>query len=144
MAQPTTNNSRLPRGLRNNNPLNIRKSGTRWQHKITSGTDPDFEQFDSIEWGIRAAFCIVRTYINKYKINTVPAIIARWAPTSENNTAAYIRFVLSKGAILSENMHLDYARHPSFISRLLWAMAWYECGRQLDYQLFKKAYEMSL
>lgn len=127
--------AKLPRGLRNNNPLNIRKSGYRWVGKITPGTDPEFEQFDTIEHGIRAAVLIIRTYITRYSCNTPAKIIARWAPASENNTKAYIYYVTTN-ALLSENQPLALSQTLA-ISRLLWAMASYECGRKLNYDQFR-------
>ena len=78
------------RGLRNNNPLNIRHSSDRWQGKAKSQTDPAFVQFVSMAYGYRAAFVLLRTYRMKYGYNTLRAIIRRWAPPSENNTERYL------------------------------------------------------
>ena len=84
----------MTRGLRNNNPLNIRKvPGTRWKGQRTEQTDKSFVQFESLAWGIRAAFCILDTYRRKYQDVCVEDIIARWAPPSENATSEYIRTV---------------------------------------------------
>ena len=47
----------LTRGLRNNNPLNIRK-GNDWQGE-TKGSDPSFETFQSMAYGYRAAIKIL-------------------------------------------------------------------------------------
>lgn len=80
----------LPRGYRNNNPLNIRISSSAWKGKINPSGDSAFEQFVSMEYGYRAALRTMRTYINKYGANTIDKIISRWAPPSENNTLAYI------------------------------------------------------
>lgn len=131
--------ARLPRGIRNNNPLNIRKSPSRWVGKLTPSTDPDFEQFDTLEHGIRAAVRIIRTYILKYGCNTPATIIARWAPASENNTQMYINYV-SKNALLSPNWRLGLSSTLA-VSRLLWAMACYECGHRFEYDQFQKAVE---
>lgn len=51
-----------PRGLRNNNPLNIRRSADLWQGLRKEQSDPEFFQFESIAWGYRAAFVVLRTY----------------------------------------------------------------------------------
>ena len=91
----------MTRGIRNNNPLNIRKvPGTHWQGEVLplrgSGEgagDKKFVQFKSIEWGIRAACCILKTYQRKYQATCVEDIITRWAPPSENATSEYIRTV---------------------------------------------------
>lgn len=56
----------IPRGIRNNNPLNI-KIGNNWLGEVTDPTDPIFEQFVSMKYGLRAAFIILRRYIRVYK-----------------------------------------------------------------------------
>ena len=84
---------KLPRGYRNNNPLNIRISSNAWKGKIKDNTDGAFEQFVSLPYGYRAALATMRTYIRKYGCNTVEKIINRWAPPTENNTDAYIKHV---------------------------------------------------
>jgi hypothetical protein len=83
---------KAPRGLRNNNPGNIRK-GTEWKGE-TQGHDPAFETFTSVEYGIRAIFKLIDTYIKKYNLETVQGIIARYAPAFENQTANYINSVV--------------------------------------------------
>ena len=83
----------LPRGIRNNNPLNIGHSSSRWRGLAEKQTDSQFCQFKAMRWGLRAAFVILRTYINRYRCDTVSKIINRFAPASENNTAAYISSV---------------------------------------------------
>lgn len=84
----------MTRGLRNCNPLNIRRvAGTEWIGQARLQTDRKFVKFDSLEWGIRAACCILRTYARRYKAVCVRDIINRWAPPSENNTEQYIRNV---------------------------------------------------
>lgn len=81
----------MTRGLRNNNPLNIRRVvGTVWKGQTVEQNDPQFVQFASIEWGIRAAFAILQTYRRKYDATCIESIIGRWAPPTENNTAEYI------------------------------------------------------
>lgn len=83
---------KLPRGLRNNNPLNIRTSKCMWNGQI--GADDDgFCVFADRRFGYRAAFKILITYKLKYGIYRVEDIIRRWAPSNENNTEAYIKAV---------------------------------------------------
>lgn len=79
------------RGLRNNNPFNIRK-GQQWQGEIV-GKDVAFESFKSIEYGIRAGMKVIETYYSKHGLNTITEIINRFAPSSENNTTQYIAVV---------------------------------------------------
>ena len=80
----------LPRGLRNNNPLNIRHSKSRWKGMARDQTDPAFVRFTTMAYGYRAAFCLLRTYRVKYGNNTIRKIIRRWAPPNENHTDKYI------------------------------------------------------
>ena len=87
----------LPRGLRNNNPLNIRHSASRWQGARAEQTDKAFVQFTSMTMGYRAAWRILETYYNHFEREHKPFtprnIILRWAPPNENNSEAYIRSV---------------------------------------------------
>lgn len=94
--------SKLPRGIRNNNPLNIRKGNTKWQGEVLYlegvPVERDFCQFEAMKYGWRAAFKLLRKYIISYKCNTVRKIISRWAPENENYTETYIKYVASKVA----------------------------------------------
>lgn len=83
------------RGIRNNNPGNIRHSGTRWQGMSAEQTDPAFVQFIAPEYGIRALSKLLDTYSNQYGLRTVSGIIGRYAPGHENDTASYISAVSS-------------------------------------------------
>ena len=86
----------LPRGIRNNNPLNIRRGKDQWQGLRAQQTDASFCQFESLEYGWRAAFYLLtRTYYYKYRLFTIRAIINKWAPNKwappqENLTSTYI------------------------------------------------------
>lgn len=85
-------NPAKPRGIRNDNPGNIRH-GQKWQGMRDEQTDAEFVQFVSPEYGIRALAKTLLTYQSKHRLRTVAQIIARWAPPSENNTAAYVAAV---------------------------------------------------
>ena len=41
----------LPRGIRNNNPLNIRRGKDQWQGLRAQQTDASFCQFESLDYG---------------------------------------------------------------------------------------------
>ena len=84
----------LPRGIRNNNPLNIRRSKDQWQGMKKVQSDTQFCQFETLDWGWRAAFkLLTRTYYHQYRLYTIKGIISRWAPPNENNTRVYIENV---------------------------------------------------
>ncbi len=131
----------LPRGIRNRNPLNIKKSANRWKGKVTPSTDKVFEQFEHPLWGIRAAFIIIRTYLSpKYRCKTVADVISRFAPSSENNTAAYVRAVCQRSGITpTEQLRFN---DRDQMCRLLHAMAWHENGQEITIQSFYDAYDL--
>lgn len=85
------------RGIRNNNPGNIRH-GDKWRGLSASQPDPAFCTFVAPVYGIRAMVKILRNY-RKRGINTVAEIISAWAPTVENDTAAYIKSVCSRTGV---------------------------------------------
>jgi hypothetical protein len=84
-------NNHSVRGLRNNNPGNLKRSNNAWQGKIPypQSKDKTFEQFTELKWGLRAMVKDIVHDINKGK-NTVRLLISEYAPSSENNTQAYI------------------------------------------------------
>ena len=58
------------RGIRNNNPLNIRHSTNKWQGMAPSQSDRAFVQFTARKYGYRAAFVLIRNYIGLHHANT--------------------------------------------------------------------------
>jgi hypothetical protein len=78
----------MVRGLRNNNPGNLKSLGIPWQGKI--GTDGTFDIFDTMENGIRALTKDLKKDFFTDGQETITALISEFAPGSENNTAAYI------------------------------------------------------
>lgn len=88
--------TKLPRGIRNNNPGNIRNSHrTDWCGEVAEldKMDQAFEEFKSMPYGIRAMMLLLKNYQKKYGLNSIEDLIGRYAPSSENNTAIYIRRV---------------------------------------------------
>lgn len=83
-----------PRGIRNNNPGNIRH-GQNWQGLNPNGKkiDPYFCVFQTPVAGIRALAKVLINYKKLYGLNTVRQIISRYAPPNENQTTAYIQSV---------------------------------------------------
>lgn len=134
----------LPRGIRNNNPLNIRK-GNNWLGERHPQTDKEFEEFESMQMGIRAAFKLLRNYMSgangkRKPCVTIEDIVSRWAPEVENATRAYIQFV-------SDNTDIHPRQVISFTDRtamcnIVRAMAYVECGQWLDIDLIRSAYDL--
>ena len=138
-----------PRGIRNNNPLNIRLSSDRWQGQRPPSTSPEGEKafcvFESMAYGWRAAFVILcRTYYNKHKLCTIRAIITRWAPPKENNTEAYIRRVTDRIGIGADTVLGSPQEQSAQWMMIAMAMAIVECGTtQLDYLSMLKGFSLA-
>lgn len=89
----------MARGLRNNNPLNIRHSSNTFVGEV-SGGDKAFKSFKSADYGYRAAFVILHTYLEKYHRDTIEEIIKAWAPPEDkNDTESYIASVEENSGI---------------------------------------------
>lgn len=127
----------IPRGIRNCNPLNIR-IGNVWLGEVPNPTDNEFEQFVSMFYGLRAGFILLRRYIRRYHLTTVPDIISRWAPGSENNTVKYIDTVCQLSSI-APDAQLDYGDEETLVN-LVDAMIFVECGQHVDRSTIIKAY----
>ena len=133
-----------PRGIRNNNPLNIRK-GSNWKGERPNQTDPAFEEFVSMEYGIRAALRLMRNHITGFKgsrpaMNTLKKLISVWAPPSENATTKYVDFV-SANVGLSSSQIID-PDDAALMCKIARAMAFVECGVWIDKEKFKSAWNL--
>ncbi|MBE6286657.1 MAG: structural protein P5 [Mediterranea massiliensis] len=87
------------RGLRNNNPLNIRNGVSRWKGMEERAEEKEFVCFLTLSMGYRAAWILLRNYrqrlLNEGKSYTLGNIIERWAPPEDgNDSKAYVRSVL--------------------------------------------------
>ena len=129
----------MTRGERNNNPLNIRRVvGTNWKGEIVAPIeDKQFVQFASLSWGLRAAFCILRTYRDKYQAVCIEDIITRWAPPTENDTRKYICNVCRLTGFGGKE-RLTEKDWP----RLIGAMAFIESGLLLSPETINKGYSL--
>ena len=126
-----------PRGIRNNNPGNIRWRDD-WQGLIAPNmrTDKDFCQFTEPAYGIRAICRILLNYgskagtpgVGQPNIDTVREIIGRWAPPSENDTETYIASVARSVDVLP-NQHIDVTE-PRIMRGLVVAIIRHENGQQ--------------
>lgn len=96
MPDSFTDRPDLPRGIRNNNPGNI-KTGEAWQGM--TGDDGTFIIFKDITWGTRALATDLANKIREGH-NTIRSIIYIYAPPLENDTDKYV-------AAVSRNTGLD-------------------------------------
>lgn len=96
------------RGIINNNPGNIRRTSDEWEGLSKVQNDPDFFQFESAVYGIRAMAKLLRNYQRLYGLTTITGIISRWAPPSENDTASYIASVAnSAGYAATQSLNME-------------------------------------
>lgn len=122
--------NKLPRGIRNNNPLNIRRSPNfKWDHEFTDPVVPDLDfcQFEKMRYGWRAAYLLISTYMHDYGLKSVRAIIERWAPLGENKTPLYVLFVANQMCVAID-APLDFMDAETMLE-LGAAMCEYENGR---------------
>lgn len=133
--------SSTPRGIRNNNPLNIR-IGNAWFGEVPNPTDKAFEQFMEMKYGVRAAFILLDRYINRYKLNTLAEICSRWAPKSENDTFNYIKTVANvSGIYVTQRLKFD---DRMAMLRLFEGMCVAENGCKIDDCDIEAGYELAL
>ena len=95
---------KMSRGLRNQNPGNIRLGSFLYKGERAQSEDSAFRQFESIGWGYRAMFVLLHTYAVKHRCRTLRDFIARYAPPSENNTEAYLRRVVTATHLSPDEM----------------------------------------
>lgn len=120
------------RAVRNNNPGNIDK-GQPWQGLMppaqmnpAQAAEIRFCVFLSPQWGFRAMAEIFHTYADQHGVTTLRGAISRWAPPTENNTAAYLSQVCN---LLSWQPDAPFPFHDqAHCAALLQAVSTHEVG----------------
>lgn len=88
------------RGLRNNNPGNLRENAFRGYVGLNDG----YAVFDTMQNGVRASVRQLKLYIQRGN-NTLAGIISTWAPAADsNNTAAYIAAMAKSTGFLASQV----------------------------------------
>lgn len=134
----------IPRGIRNNNPLNIRK-GNNWRGERVNQKDNAFEEYESMAYGVRAGFILIKRYMSGYnglteRFNTIEKIIRRWAPPTENATQKYIDAVAQETGI-SPRLKLSFDDRRSMCA-IVGAMIHVECGQTIDPSIIETGYDL--
>jgi hypothetical protein len=127
------------RGIRNNNPGNIRRRPTAWKGKVPFARSPDssFEVFTAPVYGVRAMARLLRNYIDD-GYNTVEKIVGKYAPGNENDTEGYIEHV-AKDIQVRKNKKLK--PNKKTLKALVLAMSRRENGGDyISDSLFEQAY----
>lgn len=115
-----------PRGIRNNNPGNIRITKDKWKGLRPVQTDKEFFQFITPKWGYRAMLRTLQNYRKRHGCETIGDFIRRWAPPSENNTTAYIRFVCNKMGV--PPAYVPNVEDKATMCLFAYAISYYENG----------------
>lgn len=133
--------TKLPRGIRNNNPGNLVKTGIPWKGKVAPGRNKDgrFEMFIAPEYGIRALIKDLRNDIGKGR-NTVPKLMKEFAPKFENNTDRYIATVLKDLKVGKDDRLLPTKNTLRLLVRSIGKVE--NGGNYITDELFEKAYRL--
>lgn len=115
----------ISRGLRNNNPGNIRHNGDVWQGEA-AGSDKAFKTFKNMAYGYRAMFVTLQTYQKKYGLKTIRQMVSRWAPEIENDTNNYVNRV-SEWSLIGADIQVT-ATHKDVMVPIVAAMSRMENG----------------
>ena len=135
---------RLPRSIRNNNPLNIDSNpNNKWvgimphdQRNADQLAEKRFEIFQSQVFGFRAAALLLQNYQDRHGLKTIREIINRWAPPKgvdhttgqsyTQNTHSYVNVVARAAGVEPDDpvRIADYAVMRPVIE----AMAMHETG----------------
>lgn len=128
------------RAMRNNNPLNIR-IGNVWLGELENPTDQNYEQFCTIEYGLRAAFVLMRRYINHYHRHSVPEVVEAWYLEPQYNNADFIDKIYRLSGI-NDGEKLDYFNQDQ-MCRLMAAFTKLIADADIDMKKIEKAYKMA-
>ena len=114
----------LPRGIRNNNPGNIERTGDNWQGMAQNQSDGRYVVFTEPKYGFRAMTRILRNY-QRRGLTTIRTMISTWAPETENHTENYITFVADELNVSPDtNINLERS-----LPTLLKAISTFENGQ---------------
>ena len=136
-----------PRGIRNNNPLNIRRTADRWVGMCDEQRDAQFCEFTDFKYGYRAAFVILHRYMNVYKLRTMKTIIRQWCPYGDgrNNPDHYAETVGRLTGL--EPMELLSFENRFQMMLLAIGMTAVECGTDIDwlplYEAVAEGYDLA-
>ena len=129
-AQTTLQTGAQPRGIRNNNPLNIEAGSFTSGQPGFTGSDGRYAKFETPEHGLAAADKLLVSYASK-GINTIGGIVNRWAPPGDNNpTSTYAGFVAKElGVDPDQNINMA---DPILRRKIALTMAKFENGREVQ------------
>lgn len=118
-----------PRGIRNNNPGNIRRSADNWMGLADPQEDPAFFQFTHAKYGLRALARILNNYRSRYSLESIKGIIYRYAPPAENDSSSYANHVAGIVGISPDRM-IYPDEWPLLLPRIMVGIIQHENGQQ--------------
>lgn len=116
-AAPATADASAPRGIRNNNPLNIEDGDFAKSQPGYAGTDGRFAKFETPEHGTAAASNLLDSY-GRRGLNTVGGIVGRWAPASDGNDSTGYAANVAKQLGIAPDAPLTPQQRPALIAAM--------------------------
>lgn len=105
------------RGLRNKNPGNIRHNpANNWQGQ-TGQDDAGFVVFDSYASGVRAMGKVLDSY-RRRGVDRLSSIVQTWAPSSENDTHAYVASVVRQTGLDASTI-IGREHYPALVAAII-------------------------
>ena len=125
-----------PRGIRNNNPGNIKHGSSNWQGMANVQPDSVFVTFSTVQYGIRALVVLLRNYNQRHGISTIRGIIQRWAPAGGENPhhENYVNYVAGVAGV-SPDRYLTSVQFEQYIPAITQGIMNFESGEQWGMQL---------
>lgn len=113
-----------PRNVRNNNPLNLRRSSAKWQGRKNTVTDPAFEEFTSMDFGMRAGLINMRTQLGRRDNKCMPlsALVALWAPACDGNNPVSYTTQVARATAIAPSKLISFSDRNT-ICAVAWAMS---------------------
>lgn len=128
------------RGMRNNNPLNLRPFRNLYRGQV--GTDRDGHAiFDTVQNGIRAAALNLVTQYRRDGQKTLRSFISEFAPSFENQTEKYINFVATQTGL---NPNQPFELNATNTLKILQSMAVMEVGSRFARMIPANLYAVGL
>jgi hypothetical protein len=130
---------RVPLGLRQNNPGNLRPLANGEQWRGQTGVANGFCVFADMGDGLRAMALNLRTYYRKHGLDTIAEVVARYAPAGDrNNVPAYVASVCENTGY-KPHERLDLEREDTMVA-LVRAMVRHEQGQMPFSEVYLRAH----
>ncbi|MEZ9523405.1 virion protein [Enterovibrio norvegicus] len=131
---------REPMGVRNNNPLNIRK-GNDWKGEVEPDHNRNYEAFSHVKYGFRAGARILYSY-NRRGLHTIQQIVDVFAPHGDNNDPTHYANMVSKWTGIAKNVPVN-VNDADTVAKLLQAMGRMEVGRTYPFDTVLEGVQMA-